>query len=160
MSSATTEENQSEYLLDYKQFQKFYELLKPRSNVNFINKIQEKQLMYSTKYFPISHSELENIKSHLRERLNEKLTLENNEKEKEPKEFFMEKSEEAEQSQGEGAEQSQGEGANQEQQQQQYPQQQRRVEGINQEEKKTEKTPTFAWRPTKWHSFKVSSKRK
>ena len=124
MSSATTEENQSEYLLDYKQFQKFYELLKPRSNINFINKIQEKQLMYSTKYFPISHSELENIKSHLRERLNEKLTLENNEKEKEPKEFFMEKSEEAEQLQGEGAEQSQGEGANQEQQQQQYPQQQ------------------------------------
>ena len=72
----------------------------------------------------------------------------------------MEKSEEAEQLQGEGAEQSQGEGANQEQQQQQYPQQQRRVEGINQEEKKTEKTQTFAWCPTKWHSFKVSSKRK
>ena len=164
MSIATTEENQTEYLLDYKQFQKFYELLKPRSNLNFINKIQEKQLMYSTKYFPISHSELENIKSHLRNHLNEKLILEKNEGEK-GLESSMEKSgeaeqsqsEEAEQSQSEGAEQSQSEGAEQQRQQQNEVNQQHR-------EKKTEKnqikSATFIWSPTKWQSFKIPNKRK
>ena len=177
MNISTTEENQTEYLLNYKQFQRFYELLKPRSNLNFINKIQEKQLMYSTKYFPISHSELENIKSHLRDRLNEKLISEKNEGEKGLEKSSMEKGGETEQLQSEGTEQSQNRGveqlqseeADQQWQQQQQQRQQQQSEGINQQYRKEEeeeaernqpKIDTFIWRPTKWQSFKIPNRGK
>ena len=177
MNISTTEENQTEYLLNYKQFQRFYELLKPRSNLNFINKIQEKQLMYSTKYFPISHSELENIKSHLRDRLNEKLISEKNEGEKGLEKSSMEKGGETEQLQSEGTEQLQSEEADQQWQQQQQQRQQQQSEGINQQYRKKEeeeeeeeeeaeaernqpKIDTFIWRPTKWQSFKIPNRGK
>ena len=67
------EENQRvNYLLNQKQFQKFYEFLTPRTNIEFIKKIQEKDLIYSQKLFPITDFELETIKTHLKNSLKEK----------------------------------------------------------------------------------------
>ena len=71
------EGDQTRYLLDQKQFQKFYEFLTPRSNIDFVKKIQEKELIYSKKFYPISHAELETIKTHLKNAIDEKLASEN-----------------------------------------------------------------------------------
>ena len=71
------EGDQTRYLLDQKQFQKFYEFLTPRSNIDFVKKIQEKELIYSKKFYPITHAELETIKTHLKNVIDEKLASEN-----------------------------------------------------------------------------------
>ena len=70
------EGDQIRYLLDQKQFQKFYEFLRPRSNIDFIKKIQGKELIYSKKFYPITHAELETIKIHLKNNIDEKLASE------------------------------------------------------------------------------------
>ena len=60
-----SETSQTLYLLNDRQFQKFSKYLQPRTNDDFIKKLQEKHLIYSQKYYPILKTELEIIKNSL-----------------------------------------------------------------------------------------------
>ena len=170
-----SDKDQIKYLLDHKQFEKFYKFLTPRSNIDFVNKIQEKQLIYSKKYFPITHSEIEIIKAHLRKIQNEK-NLESEEKEmkekeekeeekeKEEEEEEEEKEEEKEKQREEGGEEKKGEGEGKILLKNSFDEKKEETEVGNQN-----KFPNFSslspldfekipWKPSIWSPFKGNQK--
>ena len=141
------EGDQTRYLLDQKQFQRFYEFLTPRSNIDFVKRIQEKELIYSKKFYPITREELETIKTHLKNTIDEKLASENEKiqvgvpstiDDQSPKETVAEF-------------QSEEEGKNPED-----------VEKGGEISKLVEPSPSqsFLWTPTNWIFFKIPSKAK
>ena len=137
-------EPQLKYLLDNKQFQKYHELLTPRSNLDFIKKIQGKQLLYSRKFYPVTSSELDVIKTHLKN-LHEKF-LGDEEKEKEKKtlskiENFDEETTNHDSPQKEKEEEEEEE-----------------KEEEEKEGREKEKSPL--WKPSRWQSFKLAKIKK
>ena len=137
-------EPQLKYLLDNKQFQKYHELLTPRSNLDFIKKIQGKQLLYSRKFYPVTSSELDVIKTHLKN-LHEKF-LGDEEKEKEEEEKTSSKIENFDE-----------ETTNHD-----SPQKEKEEEEEEEEEEKEgrEKEKSPLWKPSRWQSFKLAKIKK
>ena len=134
-------EPQLKYLLDNKQFQKYHELLTPRSNLDFIKKIQGKQLLYSRKFYPVTSSELDVIKTHLKN-LHEKF-LGDEEKEKEEKTS------------------SKIENFDEETTNHDLPQKEKEEEEEEEEEKEErEKEKSPLWKPSRWQSFKLAKIKK
>ena len=136
-------EPQLKYLLDNKQFQKYHELLTPRSNLDFIKKIQGKQLLYSRKFYPVTSSELDVIKTHLKN-LHEKF-LGDEEKEKEEEEKTSSKIE----------------NFDEETTKHDSPQKEKEEEEEEEEEKEgREKEKSPLWKPSRWQSFKLAKIKK
>ena len=143
------EGDQTRYLLDQKQFQKFYEFLTPRSNIDFIKKIQGKELIYSKRFYPITHAELETIKTHLKNSIDEKLASES-EKNQVADDLFVD--------------------GDQQPPKEVLPEVQSGEEKIQKDVEKDVEVPklvepspsprTFLWRPTNWIFFKIPSKAK
>ena len=134
-------EPQLKYLLDNKQFQKYHELLTPRSNLDFIKKIQGKQLLYSRKFYPVTSSELDVIKTHLKN-LHEKF-LGDEEKEKEEEKTS-----------------SKIENFDEETTNHDSPQKEKEEEEEEEEEKGREKEKSPPWKPSRWQSFKLAKIKK
>ena len=135
-------EPQLKYLLDNKQFQKYHELLTPRSNLDFIKKIQGKQLLYSRKFYPVTSSELDVIKTHLKN-LHEKF-LGDEEKEKEEQEKTSSKIENFDE-----------ETTNHD-----SPQKEKEEEEEEEEKEGREKEKSPLWKPSRWQSFKLAKIKK
>ena len=163
----SAEKDQIKYLLDYKQFEKFYKFLTPRSNIDFVNKIQEKQLIYSKKYFPVTHSEIEIIKAHLKKVQNEK-NLES--EEKEMKEGEKEGEEEKEKQGEEEGEEKKEEGQGEKEKEEEST-----VKNLSDKKEETEEAgdqnkfpnlPSLSpinlekilWKPSNWTPFKSNQK--
>ena len=140
-------EPQLKYLLDNKQFQKYHELLTPRSNLDFIKKIQGKQLLYSRKFYPVTSSELDVIKTHLKN-LHKKF-LGDEEKEKE----------EEEEKTSSKIENFDEETTNHDSPQKEKEEEEKEEEEEEKEEgREKEKSPL--WKPSRWQSFKLAKIKK
>ena len=140
-------EPQLKYLLDNKQFQKYHELLTPRSNLDFIKKIQGKQLLYSRKFYPVTSSELDVIKTHLKN-LHEKF-LGDEEKEKEEEEKTSSKIENFD------------EETTKHDSPQKEKEEEEEEEEVEEEEKEgREKEKSPLWKPSRWQSFKLAKIKK
>ena len=142
--------NESEncYLLDQKLFQKFHEFLPVRLNMNFIQKIQDKQLLYSKKYYPITQTELDIIKTQLKKNLNEKQEKEVDENQDKAEFQIDQNQEKKEEEREETKEEDEKEEEEVEKQKES-------------EEKDTQKKQISLsyWKPIKWQCFKTNSKK-
>ena len=144
-------EPQLKYLLDNKQFQKYHELLTPRSNLDFIKKIQGKQLLYSRKFYPVTSSELDVIKTHLKN-LHEKF-LGDEEKEKKEEEEKEKTSSKIENFDEETTKHDSPQKKKEEEEKEEEVEEEEEKEG-----REKEKSPL--WKPSRWQSFKLAKIKK
>ena len=145
-------ESENYYLLDQKLFQKFHEFLPVRLNMNFIQKIQDKQLLYSKKYYPITQTELDIIKTQLKNNLNEKQKKEVDENQDKAELQIDENQEKKEEEREETKEEDEKEEEEKEEEEEKQKEP---------EEKDAQKKQILLsyWKPIKWQCFKTNSKK-